>query len=125
MLVNAGLAVGLAPVHRLYRRRHWHHVAGWAMLALLWWGARDMGDAAQFDARAKSRFGRIILASAIMGAALWLGERYLLAPFLAADSGAKYLGLFLLCLFGMVVYAIAGIAARAFTMADLKATFRR
>ena len=41
------------------------------MVFLLRRGARGFGDVAQFDARFKSRVWRMVLASLIMGAALW------------------------------------------------------
>ena len=125
MVVNAALAIGLAPQIGFIAAAIGTSVAGWAMLALLWWGARNMGDAARFDERAKRRFIRIALSSVIMGAGLWLGERLLFSSLLSQTGGTKYIGLALLCLFGIVVYAVAGIATRAFSVADLKSAFRR
>ena len=125
MVVNAVLAIGLTGIFGFLSAAIAATAAGWAMLALLWWGARNMGDAARFDTRAKTRFVKIVAASAIMGAALLLGERLLFADLLISDSAVKYLGLALLCIFGMIVYAAAGIATRAFTIAEFRSTFRR
>ena len=79
MFVNAAVAIGLAPVIGFISAAIATTLAGWAMLALLWTGTRDMGDAARFDARAKSRIGRTVFASTIMGCALWVGQ-FALAP---------------------------------------------
>lgn len=125
MVINAAIAVGLAPVIGYIAAAIGTTLAGWAMLALLWWGARGMDDAARFDDRARRRIPRIVLAAAVMGGGLWLGEALLFQNLLTQPGGARYVGLALLCLFGMVVYAVAGIAVRAFTAGDLKAAFRR
>jgi putative peptidoglycan lipid II flippase len=123
MLVNAGLAIGLAPYIGFIAAAIGTTLAGWAMLALLWWGSRGMGDAARFDRRCRSRSWRVIAASAIMGAALWLGQ-FVYSPLLEY-SGLKFIGLLLLVLTGMAVYAFAGIAIGAFRKSDLTGAFRR
>jgi putative peptidoglycan lipid II flippase len=123
MFVNAGVAIGLAPVIGFISAAIATTLAGWAMLALLWTGTRNMGDAARFDARAKSRIWRIVFASAIMGGALWVGQ-FALAP-LMDMPGYKVLGLALLCLSGAAVYAVAGFALGAFSPSELRRVFRR
>ena len=125
MIVNAVLAVGLSGVFEFLAAAIAATAAGWAMLALLWWGARGMGETARFDARANRRIVRIVIASVIMGAALIAGERVLFEALLTSGNSLKYLGLALLCLFGMAIYAVTGLAIRAFTMADLRGAFRR
>ena len=123
MFVNAGVAVGLAPLIGFIAAAIATTAAGWAMLALLWNGTRRMGEAARFDDRAKSRIWRILFASAIMGAALW-GGQFALTP-LMEMPGYKVLGLALLCLSGAGVYAVAGFATGAFSAAELQRVFRR
>lgn len=123
MGVNAAVAVGLMGPLGYIAAALGTTVAGWAMLVLLWRGARGMGEAARFDDRARSRIWRISFASLVMGAALWAAERWLIAGLFDGVLGA--LGLAVLCLGGMAVYFVAGIALRAFTLADLRSAFRR
>ncbi|NNE80927.1 MAG: murein biosynthesis integral membrane protein MurJ [Silicimonas sp.] len=124
MVINAVLAIGLAPVVGYLAAAIGASVAGWGMLALLWWGARNMGEAARFDDRVKTRIARIILAAAVMGAGLWIADR-LLASMLNQGGLIEIFALTLICLIGLCLYAIAGLACRAFTLDDLRATFRR
>ncbi|MEQ9041431.1 MAG: murein biosynthesis integral membrane protein MurJ [Silicimonas sp.] len=123
MLVNAGLAVGLAPVIGFIAAAIATTIAGWTMLAFLWAGTRNMGDAARFDTRARSRIWRIVVASAIMGAALWIGQ-ILVAPLMSV-AGLKFLGLAILCSLGLLVYALSGFAIGAFRRDELRRAFRR
>ncbi len=123
MLVNAGIAIGLAPIIGYIAAAIGTTLAGWAMLLLLWFGARDMGEAARLDARCRRRIWRIVLAAVLMGAALWLGQ-IVLSPLLE-QRGLKYLGLALLVALGMVTYALAGLGIGAFRKNELTAVFRR
>ncbi|MEM8802841.1 MAG: murein biosynthesis integral membrane protein MurJ [Pseudomonadota bacterium] len=125
MAVNAVIAVGLSAHIGYIAAAIGTTVAGWAMLALLWWGSRSMGEAARFDERCITRSLRILAASVVMGLVLWIAERFVLTALLTADNGVKYLGLALLCLIGAGAYALAGIALRAFTIGDLRAVVRR
>ena len=94
------------------------------MLFLLWRGTKGMGQAAEFDSRFKDRLWRLTAAATLMGAALWI-----LAPIFAPLSQAgdliRFLGVTLLCLLGLVAYGAAGVALKAFTIADFRKTFRR
>ncbi len=94
------------------------------MLFLLWHGARDMGDAARFDAKAKARFGRIVVAALVMGVALW-GLDAALTPMTTGRGISKAVGLILLCVGGALVYAAAAVGLGAFSIAELKSAFRR
>jgi putative peptidoglycan lipid II flippase len=123
MVINAVLAVGLAPTIGYIAAAIGTTVAGWAMFALLWWKSRAMGQASELDIRARKRIGRIIIAAAIMGIGLWCAE-LLITPDLMAGV-LKFAVLALLVLFGMGLYAIAGIAFGAFSRRDLTAAFRR
>jgi len=102
MLVNAGLAIGLAGVLGFKAAAWGTTIAGWTMLALLWAGSRKMGDAARVDARLMRAVPRIALASAVMGAVL-LGLDVLLADAFA-EPGVKYMALLALVLVGALVY---------------------
>ncbi len=121
MVVNAGLAVGLAPFMGFIAAALGTTVAGWVMTAQLWWGTRQMGEAARADDRVRARIPRIILSSAIMGVAIW-GGAWLLSDQLAL-AGHRYWALALLCLAGMAVYVAASMATGAFRVSDLRAGF--
>jgi len=82
-----------------------------------------MGDAARFDARFRSRLPRILLASLVMGAALW-GGTLLLGPMLGIQ-GWRYAGLAALVAIGIAAYAAAGLAIGAFRIADFRAALSR
>ena len=124
LVVNAGVALGLVPVIGYLAAALGTTLAGWAMLFLLWYGARDMGDAARFDAKAKARFGRIVLAALVMGAALW-GLDVVLSPLTTGNGLSKVVGLVVLCGGGATVYAVAAVALGAFSLTELRSAFRR
>lgn len=123
MLVNAGLAIGLAPVLGWIAPAIATSVAGWVMVVLLVIGGRRLGPVARFDQRFRRRIWRICLASAIMGAGLWLAM-VLLGPALAA-AGWRYLALLALLVFGGIVYALAGQATGAFRLSEFRDALRR
>ncbi len=81
MVANAVLAIGLAPVVGWIAPAIATSAAAWLMVALLRAGARSYGDVARFDSRFQGRIWRMVLASAVMGGALWIGT-VLLSPFL-------------------------------------------
>ncbi len=70
LAVNAGLAVGLAFAIGYLAAAIGTTVAGWAMVWLLWRGARGMGEAAVPDDKLRRRLPRIVGASAVMGVCL-------------------------------------------------------
>jgi len=98
-------------------------LAGWAMVWMLWRGARAMGAEARFDERFRSRLPRIVIASALMGLVLWL-LALALAP-MFQTAGLRYLALALLVAAGMASYAALGQATGAFRYRDLGAALRR
>ncbi|MEM9970330.1 MAG: murein biosynthesis integral membrane protein MurJ [Pseudomonadota bacterium] len=123
LLVNAGLAIGLAPVIGFIAAAIGATVAGWAMLALLWWGSRGMGQAARLDARFRDRLWRILAASAAMGAVIWAVQ--------AAVSGwmttgpGKFAAVTTVVATGAASYAAVGLAIGAFRKSDLAALRRQ
>jgi putative peptidoglycan lipid II flippase len=123
MVLNAGLAVGLAPLIGYVAAAWGTTLSSWAMVVLLWRGSRSMGDAARFDDRFLRRLPRIIATSFAMGGVIWTGAR-LMAPQLQA-GGLRYLALFGLVVLGMFAYFAIGTALRAFGLADLKGAVRR
>lgn len=102
MIVNAGLAIGLAPVIGWIAPAIATTVAAWVMVASLGIGARRYGDVARFDGRFHGRIWRMVFASAIMGVALWWGN-VALSPFLGLDWW-RALALAALIALGMVSY---------------------
>ncbi len=123
MVVNAALALGLAPIIGWTAAAIGTTVAGWAMVVLLVIGARDMGDEARFDTRFRQRMPRIVIASAGMGVILWAAFAWGAEAF--ALSGWRYLALAALVALGMVSYAILGQLTGAFRLGELRRAFRR
>ncbi|WP_375257365.1 murein biosynthesis integral membrane protein MurJ [Citreimonas sp.] len=123
MVVNAALAIGLAPAIGWIAPAIATTAAGWIMVAQLSIGGRRFGEVARFDSRFGGRLWRIIAASAIMGAALWVMQLWLGG--LLATPGLRYAALAILIGAGVVVYAIAGQATGAFNLAEMRATFAR
>jgi len=123
MVVNAAVAIGLAPGLGFIAAALGTTAAGWAMVWLLWRGSRRMGLAGQADARFRARLPRIVAASALMGGVLW-AVAAALAPMLAAP-GLRYLALAALVVAGMAAYFAAGVALGAFRPAEFRSALSR
>jgi putative peptidoglycan lipid II flippase len=123
MVVNAAVAVGLAPFIGFLAAALGTTVAGWTMVWQLWHGSRGMGDARHLDDRLRGRLPRIAAAAVVMGLVLggaaWALDGALHAP------GLRYLALAGLCGLGIVVYFGTGFAMGAFRASDLKGALRR
>ncbi len=123
MVINAVVAIGLSPVIGFIAAAWGTTLAGWAMVVLLWRGARPMGEVARFDDRLARRLPRQVLASLVMGAVLWLSAQAL--DSVLHSGGWRYLGLLALVGIGLVSYAAASHLTGAFTLRDLKSAMRR
>ncbi len=123
MVINAVLAIGLAPRIGWFAPAIATTVAGWVMVAMLANGARKMGDVARFDNRFYSRLWRICLASAVMGGVLWAAH-LALSPWLYAQY-VRYLALLVLIAIGSLAYGIAGQMMGAFSLSELRGIVRR
>lgn len=123
MIVNACLAIGLAPWVGWLAPAIAATVAGWAMYAQLALGARGFGDAAKVDARFRKRIWRIIAASLVMGAVLWFVNLQL-GPLLNLPWW-RGLGLLILLSIGAVAYFGAGQLLGAFKLSEFKSAMRR
>ncbi|WP_424965078.1 murein biosynthesis integral membrane protein MurJ [Dinoroseobacter sp. S375] len=123
MVVNAVVAVCLAPVIGYIAAALGATLAGWAMVWLLWRGTRSLGEAAAIDARFAQRIWRIVLASLAMGALLW-GAEMLLAEALRTPT-LRYGALALLVGFGIVSYGVIGHLIGAFRISEIKGALRR
>ena len=123
MFLNAALAIGLSPVIGFAAAAVGTTLTGWAMVVMLMRGARNMGDAAGFDARFKRRIGRIVLAALGMGAVLWVAAAAL-SPMFAA-GGWRFAALLLLVLIGITSYFAIGHLIGAFRLSEFRAALRR
>lgn len=123
MLVNAVVAIGLAPVLGWIAPAIATTLAGWVMVAMLAQGGRKLGDVARFDDQFKRRIWRICLASAGMGAVLWAGM-VVLGPILAT-AGLRFVGLAVLIASGAGSYALLGQLVGAFSLRDFREALKR
>lgn len=123
LVVNAALAIGLAPYIGWIASAIGTTIAGWAMVWLLVRGVRPFGDVARFDDRFRSRLWRICAASVVMGVALW-GLMLVLSPFFGIPNW-RWLALLLLIVLGVVIYYLTGRAFGAFRKSELKAALKR
>ena len=123
MVVNAAIALGLAPFVGFIAAALGTTVAGWVMIVQLWAGTRRMGDAAEPDARLRRAAPRIALACVAMGIVLHFAARVLAAPL--ADGHLRYPALAVLVGFGFVAYGAAALGFGAIRPADLRAALRR
>lgn len=123
MILNAVLAIGLSPYFGFIAAAVGTTLTGWAMVGQLWWGSRDMGDAAKFDARFYTRVVRIILAALAMGAIL-MGFAMLLSTVLSLPTW-RYLGLAVLVATGIASYFSIGQLLGAFRLSEFRNAMRR
>ena len=123
MVVNAAVAIGLAPVIGWIAPAIATTLAGWVMVWMLARGSRTLGDVARFDDRFRRRIWRVCLASVAMGVVLW-GGTLLLGPFLGV-AGIRFIALVALIALGMVSYALIGQAIGAFSLREFRDAFRR
>jgi putative peptidoglycan lipid II flippase len=123
MVVNAALAVGLSVVMGWIAAALATTVAGWIMVWQLAIGGRSFGEVARFDLQFRRRLWRIVLASALMGAALW-GAGAVLGP-LFAIAGWRWLALLLLITAGILSYGLFGQALGAFRLQEIRGRLRR
>jgi putative peptidoglycan lipid II flippase len=123
MLVNAVLAVGGMPLIGFSAAAWATTISGYVMVWQLWRGSRGMGTAAQLDARLLGRLPRIAAACAVMGVALWLGEKALHDAL--SQHLVRYAALAALVVGGSVVYFASGAFLGAFRLSDFKALRRR
>ncbi|MFV2038105.1 MAG: murein biosynthesis integral membrane protein MurJ, partial [Paracoccaceae bacterium] len=123
MLVNAVVALSLAPVIGFLAAAIATSLAGWAMVILLWRGSRRMGRAARPDGRLVRRAARIALASIGMGLVLMVCNAFLAPMF---DAGRwRYLALLLLVSAGMLSFFIIAQLIGAMRLAEVRATLGR
>jgi len=123
MAVNAVVAIGLAPALGWIAPAIATSLAGWVMVALLVAGTRPMGEVARFDTRFRRRIGRILAASALLGAGLW-ALNVALGPFLGM-AGWRYLALAALVAGGAAIYFTAAQLLGAMRLSEWRGALRR
>jgi putative peptidoglycan lipid II flippase len=123
MVVNAAVAIGLAPVIGFSAAALGTTLAGWIMLYQLWRGTRPMGEAATADARLRRALPRIAAACVVMAVVLAGTARLLAGPL--ADPGWRYAALAALVAAGMASYALAALGFGAIRPRDVRAAMRR
>jgi len=123
LLVNAALAIGLAPVIGYLAAALGTSVSAWAMVWQLRRGSRPMGRAARLDGRFRRRIWRILAASLAMGIFLYLGQ-LVLGPVFAL-AGWRYLALAVLIAIGGGSYFAFARLFGAFRLSEMKAGLRR
>ena len=123
MVINAVIAIGLAPTIGWIAPAIATTLAGWAMVWLLARGGRQFGDVARFDSQFRDRIWRVCLASILMGVILWV-TTLVLGPFLALP-GIKFIALAVLIAAGMASYALIGQWIGAFSLREMRGAFRR
>ena len=123
MVVNLVLAVGLAYWFGYLAAAIGTSVAGWVMLVLLWCGTRSMGIAGRMDDRLRRVLPKIIIASLLMGAAIW-GLSIVMHDLFVTPT-VRYGALALLIIAGAIVYGSLIIGLGAMTLSDIKRGLRR
>nr|WP_217430397.1 murein biosynthesis integral membrane protein MurJ [Sulfitobacter algicola] len=123
LIINAVVAIGLAPIVGYITAAIGTSLAAWSMVFLLWRGAKTMGPAAKFDTRFSQRLPRIIAASLVMGAILWVSA-WLMAPALQM-AGIRYLALAGLIAIGIISYFGVGQLIGAFRFSEFRTAMKR
>ena len=123
MVVNAAVAIGLAPFLGYLAAALGTTLAAWANLWLLWRGSQRMGDAARIDARLGRKAPWIALASLVMGISVWAGSELFSAQL--AQPFYRYIWLAALVTAGGAIYAIVAIGTGAFTLSEFRKAMKR
>ena len=97
--------------------------AAWVNTLLLYWTLHRR-DHLRLDARMRRAGARILLASAAMGVALWLGGN-LLDAHMATGFWERITALAVLCGAGAAVYGVAALALGAVSLSELRRQFSR
>ena len=123
LVVNAVIAIGLRPYVGFTSAAYGATFAGWAMLGCLWWASQKFGEAARLDAQLRAKAWKIILASLMMGAAIWTAVTLLDA--MLQIPGLRVTALIIVLAVGGVSYVISGLLTGAFTLSEMRRFLRR
>jgi putative peptidoglycan lipid II flippase len=122
MIINAVLAIGLAPIIGWIAPAIATTLAAWAMVGLLSVGTKPMGDVAKFDTRFRRRIWKIIAASILMGVVLWAGN--VMLSLALGTAGVRYFALAILIGMGVISYFGIGHMIGAFKLSEFKGSLR-
>ena len=122
LVVNAGVAVGFAPVIGWAAAALGTTLAAWVMVAQLAYGSRALGPVARLDARARTRAWRTVLAAVLMGAVLWVGN-LMLGPLWGGAT--RWLALAILVGLGMASFLGFARLTGAVRIAELRGALSR
>jgi len=123
LAVNAVIAIGLRPYVGFTAAAYGATFAGWAMLGCLWWASQKFGEAARLDAKLRAKSWRIILASLMMGGAIWTTVEILDA--MLQVTGWRVIALIMILVVGGVSYVISGLLTGAFKLSEMRRFVRR
>ncbi|WP_112320491.1 murein biosynthesis integral membrane protein MurJ [Oceanibium sediminis] len=123
MVINAGLAIGLAPLIGYLAAPVGTTISAWAMLALLLRGAARIDGGIEPDRRLRRALPRLLAASLLMGALIWAAAAALATPL--ATPGLRVAALAGLVLLGAATYGAAAFLSGALSAADLRRMLRR
>ena len=123
LVINAALAIGLAPFLGYLAAAIGTSVAAWAMVLQLWLGSRRFGAAAALDDRFIHRIGRIAVACTIMGLCLYIAALWLEPAFTIATW--RYLVLALVVAVGLGSYFTAAHVLDGLPLRDIRRSLRR
>ena len=123
MGVNATLAVGLMPFIGWLAAAIATSLSAWAMVGLLFWGARGFDNILKPDTALKHRLLRMCIASLILGVALY-SIQFFISPAIASVSGRIVYALFLV-IAGAGLYLWLGERLKAFSLQEIKASFKK
>ena len=123
MIVNAGIAIGLAPIIGYLAAALATTLAAWAMVVLLWVGSRKMGETARLDARFARRMPRIVVASIIMGVVLYALDTMLAGPL--SSPGIRYIALAVTVTIASASYFASAHLLGGLPLGDIKGALRR
>ncbi|QQA42339.1 murein biosynthesis integral membrane protein MurJ [Pelagovum pacificum] len=123
MVVNAAVAIGLAPFIGFAAAALGTTLAGWSMVWQLWSGVRGMGAAASVDDRFRRRGWRILAAALSMGVVLWVAAQ-LLSGALETPT-LRYIALMGLVALGIVSYFGIGHLIGAFRLSEFSRAMKR
>jgi putative peptidoglycan lipid II flippase len=123
MGVNAALAVGLMPFIGWLAAAIATSLSAWAMVGLLFWGARGFDNILKPDTALKHRLLRMCIASLILGVALY-SIQFFINPAITSVSGRIVYALFLV-IAGAGLYLWLGERLKAFSLQEIKASFKK
>lgn len=123
MGVNAALAVGLMPFIGWLAAAIATSLSAWAMVGLLFWGARGFDNILKPDTALKHRLLRMCIASLILGVALY-SIQFFISPVITSVSGRIVYALFLV-IAGAGLYLWLGERLKAFSLQEIKASFKK